>query len=388
MKRGRVAIAVAAVAAVTVVGAGRGEAAPLVHRLSLSAAGEFTLRPDRGGHGVVVASYDLGGLPRDAHFVADFNTDTLRVGVDRIHFAGGRLEVGAVAVAELLIAGLLPDYIRDGVGDPARGFWASYVGAGGSLKYVAAPHFVELTAGARRWFFAPQGGTSPSLVLPPEAFFGELRLYYTYWALDGDPSLYERQRPFARLRGLAFGVAAGLDARSQAYPWGARSPTVFSPPDLRNDPSPQTWMVRVWLRAGRSLHPRLRLQLAEEATWMVGEDDLDRVRVGGMTPYAVPLAGAPWPAFLVGKLAAVEASLHVRAWRELEVGLLLDGAVIDDRARTGTSRPAALAGVGLFADFRWRAWQADARVGWSPTVTPGDRAAFGGFVDVGWSWQR
>src|SRR5437899_1503726 len=126
------------VAAVALAGGARTAAAePLVHRLSLAAGADVRLRPQLGGHGIVLVRYDLGGLPRDAHLVVDFNTDTLRVGVHHIRFAGGRLEAGASAYAELLIAGLLTDYIRNGISDDARGFQASYAGAGGYLKYGA-----------------------------------------------------------------------------------------------------------------------------------------------------------------------------------------------------------------------------------------------------------
>src|SRR5699024_7935095 len=104
----------------------------------------------------------------------------------------------------------LSDYYRDGVNDSARGFWASYVNAAASAKLNLAPHFVELAAGARRWFFARQGGTDPALVLPPEAWVGEVRLRYTLWKLADEPSLWEPQRLYPRLRGVAFGVELGL----------------------------------------------------------------------------------------------------------------------------------------------------------------------------------
>jgi hypothetical protein len=226
------------------------------------------------------------------------------------------------------------------------------------------------------------------LTLPPEAFVGELRLRYTFWRLADDVSLWQPHRLFPRLRGVAFGVELGLDERSAARPWGARDPS-FSPVDPRNDPSPSIVMARQWLRAGVVLQRRVRLQIDESATWMWGEDDLVRLRVGGLNPYSVPLVGAPWAGYLAGRVAALQGSLHVRLRGEHELGLLVDGVVLDDAGRVGDARPGLLAGIGAFADVRAGAWQFDVRGGWSPTLRPGSVA--GGvtlFAALGWSWAR
>ena len=230
--------------------------------------------------------------------------------------------------------------------DSGRGFWASYASAGASAKLNLAPHFVELAAGARRWFFTRAGATNAALVLPPEAWVGEIRLRYTLWMLEPDRSLWEPQRLFPRLTGVAFGVELGLDARSQAQPWGARDPAAFAPADLRNDPSRAIFTARQWLRAGAKLHARLRLQIDETASWMWGADDLVRARIGGLNPYSVPLVGAPWAGYLADDFAAADVSLHVRVVREHEVGVLVDGVALDDVHRTGgpTARTGVLAG--------------------------------------------
>lgn len=359
----------------------------LHHRVSLAAGGELSLSPALNGHGFFLARYDLEGLPRASHLAVELNTDTLRVAYDRIRL--GRIELGVYAAGELLIAGLLSDYYREGRNDPGRGFAASYASAGAAAKLNSAPHFIELALTARRWFFGRNGTTQPELILPPEAWVGEVRLRYTLWQLRNDPSLYEPQRLFPRVRGFAFGVEAGFDARSAARPWGARDPS-FAPVDLGNDPSRTIGTVRQWLRAGALLGPRVRLQLDELASWMWGEDDLVRLRVGGLNPYSVPLVGAPWAGYLAGDLAAVQLSLHTRVWRDAELGLLADGVVLADAQRTGSPpRPAVLAGVGAFADVRFANWQLDLRGGWSPTLRPGTLA--GGwtlFAALGWAWSR
>ncbi len=360
--------------------------ADLHHTLAVAGGGEISGSPAIGGHGFVLVRYDLDGLPRQSHFAVEINTDTLRLSYDRLRL--GPVEIGFLAAGEALIAGLLTDYYRDGANDSARGFYASYATAAAYAKLGIGPHFFELAAAARRWFFTRAGSTSAALTLPPEAWVGELRLRYTLWMLRPDPSLWQAQRLHARLRGVALGVELGLDERSQAAPWGARDAS-FAPIDPRNGPGRSIFTARQWLRAGVAVHARVRLQLDEVATWMWNEDDLVRLRVGGFNPYSVPLAGAPWAGYLAGKLAALDASMHVRVWRELEVGVVGDGVVLDDPRRTGAGGAGVLAGVGAFVDARIGAWQIDASGGWSPTVRPGTAAgSWGVFAALGWAWSR
>lgn len=358
----------------------------LHHSIAIAAGGELGGSPAPGGHGFALVRYDLDGLPRRSHLAVELNTDTLRLAYDRLRL--GRVEVGVVAAGELLIAGLSSDYYRDGRNDSGRGFWASYAALGGYAKLDVGPHFFELAATARRWFFSRDGDTRPQLTLPPDAWVGELRLRYTLWRLRPDPSLYQAQRLLPRLRGLALGVEVGLDERSTATPWGARDP-LFTPTDPRNDPGRSIVLVRQWLRAGVQAHARVRLQLDESAIWMWNEDDLVRARVGGFNPYSVPLAGAPWAGYVAGKLAAADGSMHVRVFGDQELGVVADVVVLDDPRRTGASGAGVLAGVGAFADVRVGMWQLDVRGGWSPTVRPGSAAgAWGLFAALGWAWAR
>ncbi|HZS36508.1 MAG TPA: hypothetical protein VFF06_06770 [Polyangia bacterium] len=363
--------------------------AKIEHHLSLAAAAELWLRPEVGGHGVVIINYTMAGLPRGAHFVIDYNTDTLRLAYEKIRFADGRAEAGVQTKAEVLIAGLLTDYYRHGISDPKRGFYASYFSTGGYVKATENPHYLELAFDIKRWFFGRENATAPELILPPEMWVGELRARYTLWLLDPDPSLWEPHRLFPRVRGVAFGLEAGADIRSDSRAWGARDASVFAPADYRNDPSRVVVQARQWFYGGVQVHPRVRLQVAESALWMWNEDDLVRARVGGMNPYVVPLAGAPWASFLAGRLASADLSVHVRAWRELEVGAIADVVAIDDYDRTGVSPKAAvLFGAGAFGDFRYKAWQFDLRAGFSPSVSPTDHAAWSLFGAAGWGWSR
>jgi hypothetical protein len=347
----------------------------LHHRVGIAAGGDVVLAPGVGGNGFALLRWELFGLPRRGRFMLDFNSDTLRLQLDGRF---GRIETGVQAAGEVFIAGLLTSHYRDGKNDPSRGFYASYAALAAWAKLHARPHYLELAAGGRRWFFSATDSTRADLTLPPEAWVGEIRLRYTLWRIDPDPSLWEAHRLHARVRGFAFGVEVGIDARSHASRWGA-------PDDPRNDPSQQTVMIKQWARAGIDLGRRVRLQLDEFACFMWGEDDLNRVRVGGMNPYSVPLAGAPWAGYLAGKLASLHASLHIRVKDRHELGLILDGVALEDSDRLGPlGRPGLLAGIGLFADLRIKTWQLDLRTGYSPTLPHG----FGVFLSAGTTLLR
>lgn len=356
-------------------------------KISVVGAGGAWLHPELGGHGIGLVAYERPDTGRrGAVLTVELNTDTLRLRLDGLRPTPG-LEAGAQLAGEALYAGLLPDYYREGRRDPARGFWASYVEGSGWLKQIQGQHVLELRIALRGWFFN-RGDllgveTAPALELPPTTAALEPRLSYTYWRLGGD--IDQRHRLFPRVRGLALGLEVGLEARSDTRAWGARDPAVFDPPDPRNDPLPVAFVARQWLRAGLPLAPRLRTQLTQHALFGSGLDDLNRARVGGMNPYVVPLAGAPWAAFLAGRLLAAEWSLHVKVHGEQEVGLLADVAWIDDADRTGRSGDGVHGGLGLFADLRLGAYQIDVRAGWSPTLRAISSAgSFGLFLALGY----
>ncbi|MFH2010758.1 MAG: hypothetical protein ABI333_29425 [bacterium] len=364
--------------------------ARLKHTVSLYGGADTWFRPKVGFHGIAQVAYDLEGLPASSHFGAEFNTDTLRVEFDRIRFAGGYLEAGARLTAEFFLAGVLSDYYRQGGKDSARGFNASYGALEAHLKLqLPRNHSLELAAGGRRWFFSATKSTASHFDLPPEAWVFEGRLRYTLWALRSDASLSERHRKFPRIRGLAFGVELGLDVRDDARAWGARDPDAFDPVDPRNRPGRTILLLRQWLRVGWQLHHRVRTQLSQHFAWGRNEDDLTRARIGGLNPYVVPLAGAAWPAFLSERFFAVQWSWHLRIWRELELGVLADAVILEDVDRVGASRDFdLLAGVGVFADLRFGAWQVDLRAGWSPSLRwQGETGHFSLYLGLGWRWK-
>jgi hypothetical protein len=360
----------------------------LTHRLAIAAGFEARVSPDLGGHGYGLVAYDLDGLPADAHLGVSYNTETARLAFDRIRFAGGLLEVGAGATYEFVLAGLLPDYFRNGRLVEGRGFDASYLELWAHFKAnLPRDNFLEVAVGARRWWFAPSDLTAPALVLPRDTWVLEPRLKYTFWRLRDDPSLRDRHRLFPRVRGVAFGAELGLDFRSARGPFGALDPAVFDPVDPRNAGDSPVVVFRQWLRAGWQIGDRFRIQVAETAGAGSGEDDLTRARIGGLNAYVVPLAGAPWAALLADRFIALEISLHVRIFRELELGVLGDGVALEDPQRIGEREFGLLGGLGAFADFRLGGFQIDLRGGWTPSLSVPSTNHWSVFIGLGWGWQ-
>ncbi len=317
-----------------------------------------------------------------------YNTETIQVGVERVPLGSSRLEFSAAVRAEGWLAQVMRYYFRDTLRVDGRGFFASYVLAQSSLKWLPGGRSsVELQVGARRWLFArdeAEHGTDPSLVLPPDTFAIENRLRYTYWDINIPGEEWEAQVLFPRLRGLAMGVELGVDVRTDSRSWGTLSNTAD---DGRNRPGGAIVMPRQWLRAGSQLTRSLRVQIEQSASYGFGEDDLTRVRVGGMSPYVVPVPGIPWPTLLCERLLAGQASLHWRPSQRYrnEFGVIVGGGAFNDPRRTGAlSTFGGAGGTALFADLRiWR-FQAYLRAGYGfPAGGIASPPHFSGFVGLG-----
>lgn len=341
------------------------------------------LHPDAGAQGF--ALFELRGerAVGRGDLRALFNTDTLQLAVEGVPLgAGGVAEFGAYLRGEGLIAGVLINYFANGVRRPERGFFASYVAGAASLKlHVAERHTIELLAGARQWIFGRIAGTTdPQFVLPPNTGVLEPRLRYIFWAVTSDPGEWGAQVLFPRVTGVAVMVELGLDARANARAWGA-------PGDARNRPGAPIWMAREWLRAGAPLGAALRVQIDQVASWGVGEDDLTRMRAGGMNPWSVTLPGLGWPALLSERLVAAQVGLYLRPWlrHRHEIGVLAAGGVFNDVNRAGALDTfGGAAGFALHGDLRFGAWQFYLRAGYAVPVTwLRDPPQFGAFAGVG-----
>ncbi|MBI2375272.1 MAG: hypothetical protein HYV07_14855 [Deltaproteobacteria bacterium] len=290
-----------------------------------------------------------------------FDTDTLDLKIDRVPLTHS-VFLGLRARAEHRLAGLLPDFVREGVEIPALGFAASYVEGAASVKGLAGRVSFEYELVARHFTFAPLPKTAPTFDLPDATTLVTNRFRSTLWAVEPDPSLEEAHRTRPRVVGITAGLELDVVRRTRATAWGPRDEE-GKLLDTRNTPGVGLITARHWLRAGTRLTSDLRVQLEEWAGTGSREDDLTRVRVGGMAPYFVPLAGAPWVSFLATSYAATRAAIVTRVLEESEVGLAVGGVAVDDFERTGASDPGFALAAELFVDLRFGPWQVDAAVG-------------------------
>lgn len=334
-------------------------------------------------HGALLVGWDGPTGWKGGRFAAEFNTDTLRLYYTGLRF--GALQLETMLGGEYALAGLLMDYYQDGLRQPERGFKAGWVQLAQRFKAeVLARTFLELELGGRRWFFDTLDDTGPDFVLPAEHWSFEPRLRVTWWGLRGDPAWGDRHRVYPRHRGIAFGGEVGADLRSTTRDWGALDD---ADPGRRNQPDDVVLVAKQWLRAGWQLHPRVRTELVERAAFGAGQDDLVRDRLGGLSPYVVPMAGAPWASWLSQTHLSGQWSWHVKVADDLELGPLATATVLTDRARVGDSDAVdAIFGVGGLVDWRHGPWQVDLRGGWSPTVSElSDQTSFSAWLSVGWA---
>ncbi len=355
-------------------------------RWSVDAAvgGDVSLHPDPRAFGIVVVDVRGQNIANgDLRFT--LNTDTLQVGLENIALSP-RVQLNVFARGEGIFAGMLPTYLARGERIAPRQFFASYAQITASVKWLPQDHHaLELVLGARRWFFT--GYDDTAIRLPPEPFVFEPRLRYVYWDLrtpEGDtgPAVFH-----PRFEGVAAGVELGLDLRDVSF--DAPPDTGLALRALRVRERPM--FVRQWIRAGARVHRRLRVQIEQQASYGVDEDDLTRPRVGGMNPYAVQIPGLPWPALLSERLVAGLVSAH---WRvvphaEHELGVAFGAGGFNDPARRGDlDRYGFFAGAALFADLRWSRWIVHLRGGIALPNEWLDRAPHvGAFVSVSRSWR-
>lgn len=358
------------------------------HRWFTSTGGEAWAGVETGGHGFLLAHWRWEPDGSPFRLDAEFDTDTLRVGLSRIDLGPQTRLYGQLA-GEYPFAGLLPDYYRLGRRIPGRGFRAGYVAVKGGVElHASETHFLQFEATGRRWLFRRTDATDDRLRLPPEASVVEPRIRYTFWQLEDDPSHWEPHRPFWRILGVAGGLAFGADLRSETRRWGAFDPS-FEPPDPRNDPARAIPMFRQWFAAGWRLARPLRFQFHERIRWGIGDDDLSRDRIGGLNPYSVPVAGLPWAGLISGKYAAIHAGLRVELPGDHELGPFVDAAAVADARRIGDLDTFSHStGAGVLADLRFGDWNVDLRAGSAlPARWLLARPDLGAWLSVGRRWD-
>ncbi len=335
------------------------------------------------GHGW--ASFDsVGeGIVGGGNLRLFYNTTKLHVGIERLSFADDKLAFFAFVEGEAVISQLLNDYFQQGLRISEYGFKASYVLVSTKLQwYPGKNQTLEVILGARRWWFAQRSSTSADYQLPPNTWVFEPRIGYNYWNIDVPATEWEAHRIFPRITGVAVGIDGGLDVRSDVQRWGLD--------DGRNDPGKVMYSVSQWLRAGWQLGPFVRLQLDEWGNYGWAQDDITRRRMGGVSPYVIPVPGLPWPGLISERLLAGQLGLHlkVKESSQHELGLLVGGGAFNDVYRVGAlSTYGGAGGLALLGDLRFGPagrYQVNIRVSWGfPVSWLLDPPYFSGLVAFG-----
>jgi len=346
---------------------------------SAAAGGDFAFVPEATGFGFVL--FDATGEDKvgKGDVRLHYNTDTIHLAIERVPM-GENFEFSVALRGEIFMAGLLHQYYQQGLRRSGLGFNASYVVLMPKIQWhVANQHTLEVLTDVRYWMFGDKN-TDPAYLLPANAWVFEPRLGYIYWNVDSPGEEYRASKLFPRIEGIAVGASVGVDVRSDVRSWGFVG-------DGRNDPTKAIWTLNQWLRAGWQTGERFRLELQETANWGWNQDDLTRMRVGGMNPYVVIVPGLPWSANISERLLIAQLSGHIRPKKNKpqELGLIVSGGALNDPRRQGLlDEYDGVGGLALFTDLRWGRWQVYARVGWAfPTQWLLDNPHLSGFVGLG-----
>ncbi|MEZ4434079.1 MAG: hypothetical protein R3F65_16870 [bacterium] len=359
-------------------------AVPAHARWTVIGGGELWPEDPVAGHGVAIVSWEgeawlAGGRPW-----VEYNTDTLRVGIADLKL-GERLLAGVTLTGEYAISGLLIDHFVEGENQRERGFYASHVEGEVWLKHLyPVGAWAEVSVTGRRWFFERSDETDRALVLPPETWVVQPRVRLGLWRLRSLDA-HGGRRLFMRLDGWAAGVEGGAEVRGEARRWGAIGPA-FVAPDDRNDPAAVIPQARQWALLGVPVGARARVEVEERAGIGFGEDDLSRVRFGGMSPYVVPIPGAPWAGWLSETFVSGRVAVPVDVGGGVELAPTVAAAWLLDPTRAGRDEMGTVWGAGATAQWWSGPWQVDVRGGVSPTLWAArDAVAWSAWISAGWS---
>lgn len=269
--------------------------------------------------------FDLGW--RRGPLSVELFTDTLDVRLAQRH-DWGTWSVGVRAAA--FAAGMWITPWSNGAPDPDRAQRASYVGVDGRLQRNLGRGWWAGTAGfVRPHRFQPLGDAT-------------LRIAPRSWSqLQASGGLW---RDGGRLVATA---TAGLDLVDE------------------DTLSTHLHLAGAWRPSG-TIAPLAegRLGVAQ------GQDDLTATRLGGLTPYHVPFAGAAWAEFwvedyAVARLGGRWSGEHLRLGAAIDVGAWTSPSVTTGDQREGASA----VGGALLAEWRAEPWFLDLSVGYAPTLT-------------------
>lgn len=343
------------------------EAEPEKWHLSAIGGGEINFAPGIDnqftGHGWVGLDSVGEGIVGGGNLRLFWNTTKAHVGIERLSFANGKLALFTFLEGEAFISQLLNDYFERGRRINEYGIEASYVLLHTKLQWYPGKHqTIELLAPVRYWWFGDRSSTSSSFAIPASTWVFEPRIGYNFWKIEGPREEWESHRVFRRVRGIAVGVDLGLDVRSDARPWGLG--------DGRNDPGKVMYSVAQWLHGGWSLGRFVRLQLDQWGNYGWRQDDITRRRIGGVSPYVIPVPGLPWTGLISERLFAGQLGVHIRAKEssQHEFGLIVAGGAFNDVTRVGAvDTYGGAGGLALFGDLRFGPtgrYQLDIRGSW------------------------
>ena len=324
-----------------------------------AAGADFGVAPEFLGFGWVLFQATREDIVQDADLRLYYNTDTVEVGLDRLSL-GKDFELSVALRGEVIFAGLLRYHYQQGRRLDNLGFNASYVVLLPKLQWhVAEYHTLELVTNVRRWFFSSDN-TDPAFALPNDSWVFEPRLSYIYWNVKSPAEEWGAERLFPRIEGVALGVSVGIDVRSDTAEWGLLNG--------RNDPTKAILSVQQWLKAGWRFGEWFRLEVQDTVSWGENQDDITRLRVGGMNPYVVIVPGLPWAAILSERvfIAQASANFRVKKGKPHELGLLVSGGAVNDPFRVGDLREfGGIGGLAIITDLRFGIWQVYGRAGYA-----------------------
>ena len=268
---------------------------------------------DETPHGV----YELGWRRGPASVT--FNTDTLdlRWSPD---VEGGRWWVALRG--EVGGAGLLFSPWRAGGPDRERSLKATYGGAEAGRAWTLPAHaWVAVEGATRTYLFAATDDTDPDVAaVPLTTQIVTPGLSAGWWS------------PFAQAYGR---ISVDLRTQGGSVVAPAAYGEVVSHPDWRVAP-------RFEVRAG----------VAD------GQDAVTRTRLGGPTPYAVPVLGSSWAEWWVEDFAAARGGVSLR-WSGGHLSLLADAATFDGGRAEG---------FGLDLVHAWSPWRLEVAAGVAPWI--------------------
>ncbi len=293
-----------------------------------------------GGHidSAPAGILDLG--LREGPLTVQLLTDTVDVRVTSVD-SRGRVTLGLRAAT--FAAEMWHQPWTDGVPDPTQAQTASYFGPDAEVqRYLPLGFWLGASGWVRPHWFRPRSDATSRVVA--DTMWTRAELEAGLWRDDG------------RLQGR---VAVGVDHTAT----GGAAP-------------------HATLTASAHLDGALTPTLGLRAGWADARDDITATRLGGLTPYGVPLAGAGWAEFWVEDYGVARGGLRATA------GPFTVHAAVDVAAWTLPLDAGNGSAFGVEGRTRWqdRAVYVEAAVGVSPSLAQAGRWPVPVYLLVGSDW--